>query len=130
MGVANERKLEVLLVEPDELMARMVVRLLGPTHTVSVAQSVDEALRRLDQQQDTFDVVLCTLALPMRSGIELYQEVAQRDALTARRFVFLTDGIFSKPLEQFLETVDNPRLEKPFMPDELYQMVAAVVRRH
>lgn len=127
MGIETARKHEVLLVESDELMARMIARVLRSAHAVSVVSSVDEALRRLDRAEP-FAAVVCSLALPVRSGVELYQEVARRDASTAQRFVFITEGSFSRDVD-FLESVDNPRVEKAFIPDHLHRLMATVVGR-
>ena len=97
----------------DELpIADTLRELLAPVHEVVAATSAAEALAALEGGE--FDVVFCDLVMPGMSGIDLYQRIrAERPAL-APRVVFMTGGAFTERNADFLSSVDNLRVEKPF----------------
>ena len=102
----------ILVVEDEQPIANTLRELLAPVHEVVAATSGAEALAALDCGD--FDVVFCDLVMPGMSGVELYQRIrAERPAL-APRVVFMTGGAFTERNAQFLSSVDNRRVEKPF----------------
>jgi hypothetical protein len=48
------------------------------------------------------------------SGMQLYYHVRERNPALVDRFVFATGGATQKDLEEFLRSVTNRVLEKPF----------------
>ena len=73
---------------------------------------VDDAVAKLSSRP--FDFVLCDLLLPGRSGIELFHHARTTMIDVDARFVFMTGAIASAAVLEFLETVPNERIEKPF----------------
>jgi PAS domain S-box-containing protein len=65
----NVRSLRILLVEDHEDTRRSLVRLLGRTHTVREAPSVESALAAAKEEQ--FDLVISDVGLPDGNGLEL-----------------------------------------------------------
>jgi signal transduction histidine kinase/CheY-like chemotaxis protein len=102
-----------ILVVDDELpIANTLRELLAPVHEVVAATSGAEALAALARGE--FDVVFCDLMMPGMSGMDLYQRIrAERPAL-APRVVFMTGGAFTERNAEFLSSVENLRVEKPF----------------
>ena len=107
------------------MVARSVTRVLSQEHEVQAACSGREALRLLGEGKQ-YDVILCDLMMPEVSGMELYEELGKLWPELATRMVFLTGGAFTQSARTFLETVKNPRLEKPFDLDELKRVVRSV----
>ena len=54
------------------------------------------------------------MMMPHLTGQELYQRVLAEKPELARKFVFVTGGATSPATKQFLESVPNDLLEKPF----------------
>ena len=102
----------VLVVDDEPAIAHTLRELLSPQHQVLSATSGREALALL--AGDDFDVVFCDLMMPGMSGMELYHRIrADRPGLESR-VVFMTGGAFTAGAADFLASVPNRRLEKPF----------------
>ena len=74
---------------------------------------------------ERFDVILCDLMLPEMDGPALYDEVKKVDPSQAVRMVFVTGGVFTARARDFLASVKNPRLGKPFDIEALFSLVRA-----
>jgi DNA-binding NtrC family response regulator len=63
------------------------------------------------------------------TGMDLYATLRKRDPSLASRMVFMTGGAFLPRVAEFLATLENPTLEKPFdlemLTFALRQVVAA-----
>ena len=66
------------------------------------------------------DVILCDLMMPDIDGVALYRML---DPDTRDRMVFVTAGAFTPDGRKFLDEIPNPRLEKPFQPDDLRRLI-------
>ena len=107
------RRARVLVVDDEAPIANALRELLAPEHDVVAATSGREALSALGATPD-FDVLFCDLLMPGMSGIDLYEAIrAERPGLE-RRIVFMTGGAFTARAAEFLASVDNRRVEKPF----------------
>ena len=63
---------------------------------------------------DDFDVVFCDLVMPGMNGVDLFKALARARPGLEKRVVFMTGGAFTAVAAEFLASVDNRRLEKPF----------------
>jgi len=115
----------VLVVDDDPRVGASVHRSLAREHDVQVLSSAHEALRRI-QQGERFDVFLCDLMMPELTGMDLHAEVSRVAPDQGSRMIFITGGAFTPAARQFLDTISNPRLEKPFGLEELRAMVRSV----
>ena len=52
--------------------------------------------------------------MPEMTGMELYSTVAERYPGIERRFIFMTGGAFTSRTAEFLATMRNRQLDKPF----------------
>lgn len=103
----------VLVVDDELPVATMLSVVLESDHDVRVASSAQEALTLLLGPQE-FDVVLCDLLMPEMSGMDLYREIARERPGLEQRIAFMTGGAFTQRAVEFLASVPNRRLEKPF----------------
>ena len=94
------------------MMARAVQRLLDGEHDVVVSSDPLGAVEQV-RAGARFDAILCDLMMPTMSGMDVYEAIARVESEQARRMVFMTGGAFTPRAVQFLETVANPRIEKP-----------------
>ncbi|MFT3713147.1 MAG: response regulator [Archangium sp.] len=116
----------VLVVDDEALVGRMIKRILTAHHDVTVSQSVDDAVQVL-LRGERFELVLSDLMMPQKTGIDLFHEVAAKWPGLEGRIVFMTGGAFTPTAREFLDSVPNGRINKPFMPDELTEQVAAAL---
>jgi PAS domain S-box-containing protein len=111
----------VLVVDDEAPIATTLRDLLAPEHEVVAATTAREALEAI--AQDDFDVVFCDLMMPGGSGIDLYEQVRVDHPGLERRIVFMTGGAFTPRALEFLASVENQRVEKPFSLSHVEQIV-------
>ena len=75
-----------------------------------------------------FDMIICDIAMPNMSGIDVHRWLLQHHPRLAQRIVFLTGGAFTPGAREYLEKVQNPQVEKPFDSADIEQLVADYVR--
>ncbi|HEY8040055.1 MAG TPA: ATP-binding protein [Polyangiaceae bacterium] len=102
----------VLVVDDEPMMARAVQRLLASEHEITTTDDPVAAVE-LVRSGMRFDAILCDLMMPTMSGMDVYEAIVAVDAEQARRMVFMTGGAFTPRAAQFLESVENTRIEKP-----------------
>ena len=115
------RKANVLVVEDELALGRVLERILAPHRVVAVNRG-REALARI-QGGERFDVVLCDLMMPEMTGMDFYAELSGSHPDVARRVVFMTGGAFTAGAREFLEKVPNRRLDKPVDTESLRQLI-------
>lgn len=125
---SSELRGRVLVVDDEEAIARVFVRLLGPQHDVTVCSDGREALERI-ARGERFDVVVCDLMMPNVGGIEVFETARRLDASQAARFVFTTGGSTNEASRVFLESCGCPTIDKPFDANEVRALVAHLVTR-
>jgi DNA-binding NtrC family response regulator len=77
----------ILIVEDDAVFRELLTTILDQAgYTVTAAVDGGEGLRRI--QRERFDLVLCDLKMPVRSGLELFR--ATRVEPNAPLFIFIT----------------------------------------
>ncbi|HEY8038911.1 MAG TPA: PAS domain S-box protein [Polyangiaceae bacterium] len=102
----------VLVVDDEMPIANTLRELLAPENEVVAATSAREALEALGAAE--FDVILCDLMMPGMGGIDLFEMLRTHQPGLERRIVFMTGGAFTARTAEFLASVDNRRVEKPF----------------
>ncbi len=111
--VPHEHRPRVLVVDDELPVASMLGRVLGDEYDVQLTTTGREALELL-LVEPSFDVVLCDLLMPGMSGMDLYRQLQRQRPGSEERLVFMTGGAFTPRASEFLATVSNPRIEKPF----------------
>jgi CheY-like chemotaxis protein len=112
-----------LVIDDEPALCAVVRRLLRGEHEVVGFMDARAALELLERDAE-FDVIMCDVMMPHMSGIEFYRQLRARHAHLAPRTVFMTGGVFHSPAKQFLSTLANPVLEKPFETHALHQAIA------
>jgi signal transduction histidine kinase len=114
--------LRILVVDDEPMARRMLARTLRGHAVVAVA-SVDEALATLGAVPP-FDLILCDVMMPERTGLEMHAEVTRRWPELLARLVFMSGGAFTPALQAFLEQPSIQRLDKPVTRRALNDLVA------
>ena len=127
---AEGRRSHILLVEDNVVNQRVASGLLTRRgHHVTVAQDGREALARLDQE--TFDLVLMDLQMPVMGGLDATAAIRLRERSTGQhlRIVAMTAHAMSSDRERCLAAGMDGYLAKPFYMVELLARVEALLRR-
>jgi CheY-like chemotaxis protein len=119
---AAVRRGRVLVIDDEPVIATAVQRSLSREHDVVFSTSAQDALGRL-RAGEQYDVILCDLMMPEMTGMDLHAELLRSLPEIARRIIFVTGGAFTARAREFLETVPNLRIEKPFNVQQLRALV-------
>lgn len=104
-------KLSILVVDDEPVIARLIQKALV-NHDVTIANDGREAVALMGEH--AYDVILCDLIMPEMTGMDVYRAALQRAKPVHDRIVFMTGGAFTQRARDFLESVPNLRIEKPF----------------
>jgi CheY-like chemotaxis protein len=115
-----------LCIDDEPLILKVVVRLLPAYDIVCYADSCAAIVHLVGQDAPVYDAILCDLMMPDCSGVDVHRAVVRQRPELAPRMVFLT-GIGIMPgVDAFLDSVTNPKLEKPFGRQDLVDAIAEV----
>ena len=108
---ATRGKLSLLVVDDEPVIARLIQKAFVK-HDVTTASDGREAVALMGQH--AYDVILCDLIMPEMTGMDVYRAALQRATPVNDRIVFMTGGAFTQRARDFLQSVPNLRIEKPF----------------
>jgi CheY-like chemotaxis protein len=84
--------LQILIIDDDPLVGQALRRNLAG-HQVTLAESGARALDELAADAPpAFDVILCDVMMPGKSGIDVYRDVQARFPERCGTFIFTTGG--------------------------------------
>jgi len=121
-SIAADRPRRAMVVDDDVGVLTAISTMLRLECDVVRATSVDEAVGILDGGDRDFDMILCDVMMPGRTGIELYDHLDGSDQGLARRLVFMTGGAFTPETQDFLKSNTVPVLRKPAELSELLNL--------
>ena len=118
----------VLLVEDDEAVRKLVATLLrGAGYDVVEAEDGDAALAIAGARERSFDLLLCDVVLPHKSGVEVARRLS---ALCPTARTLLMSGHAQDVIARQGRPVRGSRfIAKPFGPDTLLEQVAKTLAR-
>jgi len=116
------RRTRVLVVDDEPMLGTTLKVVLSPEHDVAVTTSAKSAMALLEHEKD-YDVILCDLVMPGMSGMDLHRWLFERDPAAAGRMIFMSGGAFTADAREFLESVPNTRVDKPFDAPELLRVI-------
>jgi signal transduction histidine kinase len=122
---ASERA-EVLIVEDNGDMRRLLEALLSSEFRVRTAQDGLEGLARIQERHP--DVILSDVMMPGMSGIEMCARVKQDPVTSALPLILLTSKAESEMRVEGLEKGADDYIAKPFHPRELMARVRSFAR--
>ena len=120
---ANTSSRHVLVVDDEDLVRGVLESILARNgYVVHEASSPESALRQLFDNSRSFDLMICDLAMPGMTGIELCERVRQ---LQPDLPIIISSGYFAEEDKAKLEKLGVTNvLQKPFSREELTKSVA------
>lgn len=112
----------VLVIDDEALLLKLMTRLLAG-HDVVTACSGGEAQQLLENDQH-FDLILCDLMMPDRTGVQVHKWLVTRHPGLAKRVVFTTGGALGDAMTQYLVDCGVRKLDKPFDTREFKRVVS------
>lgn len=122
--------LSVLLVEDNPINRQIAEELLGLAGArVTAAQDGADALMKLQEPGKRFDVVLMDIQMPVMDGYEATRRIRRDCRFDALPIYAMTAHAFAAEREKCLSLGMQGHIAKPFSPNELFQLLAAIPTR-
>jgi PAS domain S-box-containing protein len=124
-GARAER---ILVVEDEPTVAQLIADVLAEEgFRVDKLLDSREAIVRVRTQG--YDLVVCDLKMPHMDGRAFFRALANSDSPLQHRLIFVTGDTLSPHTLEFLESSGLPYLAKPFLVEELKQVVQQAIAR-
>lgn len=121
-------KKRVLIIEDEPIIRRMCSRtLVLQGFEVDALDNGRDALRALINEN--YAACLSDITMPGMSGIQIYRNLQEKCPQKLKNIIFMTGDMLNQDVKNFVKTLTNPFLAKPFLPDELVQVVKQVVEK-
>jgi CheY-like chemotaxis protein len=124
-GLSKQSTLHVLLAEDSPLHERLAVRLLQEEgHSVTVARNGMEAVEAMED--NSFDLVLMDVQMPVMDGLEATGAIRQRERTAGKRTPVIAVTATANPNECLAAGMDG-HIKKPLVREVLRQTVGNVL---
>jgi CheY-like chemotaxis protein len=111
----------VLVVDDEARVAELLRDNLSP-HQVTIVTSGRDALTAI-ATSPPFDAIVCDLMMPELWGADVHGQIRALHPGMERRLVFMTGGAFTPTAAEFLASVPNECLRKPFAIERLLEAI-------
>ena len=103
---------KIVVVDDERVCADLMVDVLTSDHEVQVFYGGQAAIDYL--KRESFDLVLTDLRMPDISGIGVYEWVRKNLPGREKDVVFVTGNAFEPEYQEFIRSLDNVVIAKPF----------------
>jgi len=116
------RGARILLVEDNEVNQEVATGLLSEGgFRIDVAEHGEVAVRMAQQQ--TYDLVLMDMQMPVMDGVTAAREIRKLPALAGLPIIAMTANVMATDIEQCLAAGMNGHVAKPIDPHELFDVL-------
>ena len=117
---------KLLIIDDEPIVLSVLGRILRD-HDVQCLTHAQAALDLL-ASGESFDLIFTDVMMPTMTGMEFYAQLRDRHPELTRRVIFLTGGPLGAQLDEFLRTVPNRLISKPFDVGTLREAVQRLLR--
>ena len=125
---AKTKPTEILVVDDEEMILDLYHHLLTQLgFRCDLVKSGNDALDRLNKK--VYDLIIADVKIPRMSGKRFYSLVQQSHPPLSKRFIFVTGDAVDKKTHQFIESNHLDVLYKPFVLNQLEQIIQRVLNK-
>jgi len=117
----------VLVIDDEVRITELVAAILAARGCQPFALN-DSTLAEASLEKQDFDLVLCDLKMPGKSGVEILRWLRGKRPALARRFLLMTGNLADATEKEMQDLADVPILRKPFTLAQLTQAVQNLLR--
>jgi len=122
-GPATARQAWILVVEDEPTVLQLIADVLRE-EGYRVDTVVDSRQGLELARAHRYDLLICDLRMPHLDGRGFYGELAREENPLRHRLIFVTGDTLAPKTVDFLRSCGLPYLAKPFLVDELKEVVA------
>jgi len=118
--------LHVLVVDDEESILHLIREILhSDGYQVTAVSSGQEAFELINRNH--YDVIISDWKMPGLNGINLYQELLEKNPVAAGKMLFMTGDIIKESFQEFLRKHALICLPKPFALREFHSAIAKII---
>ncbi|MBS3920659.1 MAG: response regulator [Deltaproteobacteria bacterium] len=124
----NLRGLKGLVIDDEPAFLDAVskyLKLMGCK--ITTASDAKKALANIENID--FDFVICDIRMPKMSGIEFYCIINEKKPSLKERIIFSTGDVLNDTTREFMESITNPSIEKPFDMSSLKEVIIKMLEK-
>ncbi len=125
IGRKPDRQLRVLIIDDDPVLRDVMNDILSEICDIDIASDGSEAIKKISNNQ--YNAILTDIRMPGIDGPTLYRWIRENYPGLENRVVFTTGDTYDPDTTQFLDSVKNPYVSKPFYIDDLKKVVQSVL---
>jgi len=112
-----------LVIDDDPILLNFIYKYLELEGCeMTTAPDAQTALGILEVKD--YDFVICDMKMPGMNGSDFYRIVKKRNPSLSDRIIFSTGDVLSETTKEFIDSVINPCIEKPFTLTDLKKAIA------
>ncbi|MDX1900593.1 MAG: response regulator [Gammaproteobacteria bacterium] len=117
----SDKKILVVDDEPGLLM--LLKNILGENNKITTISNGKSILNFSKKHISQFDLIISDLHMSGINGRDLYHYLLRQDSNLANRIIFTTGGVHDSLMFEFLASIKNPCLDKPFTSSQLLRVI-------
>jgi PAS domain S-box-containing protein len=123
ISAAASTRRRLLLIDDESLLLKGLQRILESFHDITAVADGQSALNIIDETHCQFDIIICDLNMPDVNGADVYQYIAEHYPNREQDIIFMSGGVYTQELMDFIANINNKHLEKPFSSKILLSMI-------
>jgi len=121
--------LRVLVVEDEPGIGMLCARTLAREGFDITITTNGILAKDIIDNDHNFDICLIDIRIPLLNGMELYNYMEKEHGEMTNSVIFTTGDLLSGKIEEFLRTTQRPCLNKPFIADELKEVIRKTLEK-
>ena len=128
VGRGNALGSRILVVEDEPTVVRLIADVLSEDgHVVDTILDSREGLELAQARR--YDLVICDLRMPHLDGRAFYRQLVRGENPLQQKLIFVTGDTLAPRTVDFLQTCGLPYLAKPFLVEELKEVVGRTLEQ-
>ena len=116
----------VLICDDDPLVVRALKGVLKDMDVIAVTDGAEAVA--FVERGEPIDVLLCDVMMPVLTGRDVFEALRVLGHGDEHNMVFMTGGVIDRELTEFLDSIPNPVVPKPFDYGRLMGALAEIAR--
>ena len=118
---------KILVLDDEKSIAEMLGEMLGLLgYTPTICHLAAQALELIEQHD--FDLIISDFRMPGINGRQFFGLAVEKKPELARRIIFLTGDVVNEETRDFLKSIGNPHIAKPFNLSMVKEVVAGMIQ--
>jgi CheY-like chemotaxis protein len=115
-----------LLVDDDSQMIDILSKYFAAEGCYT-EKALDGKLALEKMNNTPFDFILCDVKMPGMDGVTFYQQLKGTGSPYLDKVIFITGNKMNHEVQEFLKSINNPLLGKPFGLDDVKEAIRRLI---